>query len=158
VRVQRDESGKAPGGSAVPAPPGAARTDAGNQTVEGNRTVAARPTVEFPETFEREGWLSWTVRSARRAAIALVGSTVLLIGLAMAVLPGPAVVVIPIGLGILGLEFAWARRWLSRLKEHAASALRAAGRPVAAQSDPANAPRRASEIDGVDGIDASSGR
>ena len=34
----------------------------------------------------------------------------------MVVLPGPAIVVIPLGLGILGLEFAWARHWLRKLK------------------------------------------
>ena len=47
----------------------------------------------------------------------LVGFTVLAVGIAMIVLPGPAVVVIPVGLGILGLEFAWARRWLRKVKE-----------------------------------------
>ena len=54
---------------------------------------------------------------ARRIAIAIVGFTVLLIGIAMIVLPGPAIVVIPVGLGILGLEFAWARHWLKKIKE-----------------------------------------
>lgn len=58
-----------------------------------------------------------TYRWARRIAVALVGGTVLAIGIALLVLPGPAVVVIPIGLGILGLEFAWARRWLRTVKE-----------------------------------------
>ena len=38
-------------------------------------------------------------------------------GIAMLALPGPAVVVIPLGLGILALEFAWARHWLRRMKE-----------------------------------------
>ena len=52
-------------------------------------------------------------RYAKRIVVALVGGTVLLAGIAMIVLPGPAVVVIPIGLGILGLEFAWARAWLA---------------------------------------------
>jgi tellurite resistance protein TerC len=56
-------------------------------------------------------------RIARRIAITVVGFTVLVIGIAMIVLPGPAVVVIPIGLGILGLEYAWARRWLNKVKE-----------------------------------------
>jgi tellurite resistance protein TerC len=45
------------------------------------------------------------------------GFTVLAIGVAMIVLPGPAFVVIPVGLGILSLEFAWARRWLEKVKE-----------------------------------------
>jgi hypothetical protein len=45
--------------------------------------------------------------------------TVLLIGVALIVLPGPAFVVIPIGLAILATEYAWARRWLSAIKESA---------------------------------------
>ena len=59
---------------------------------------------------------SLTYRIARRIAIAIVGGTVLLVGIAMIVLPGPAIVVIPMGLGILGLEFAWARVWLKKIK------------------------------------------
>lgn len=54
---------------------------------------------------------------ARRIAITLVGFTVLAGGIAMIVLPGPAILVIPVGLGILGLEFAWARHWLAKIKE-----------------------------------------
>lgn len=57
------------------------------------------------------------LRHVRRAAIAVIGATVLAIGVAMIVLPGPATVVIPLGLGILAVEFAWARRMLQRLKE-----------------------------------------
>ncbi|MBC7984505.1 MAG: PGPGW domain-containing protein [Candidatus Obscuribacterales bacterium] len=57
-----------------------------------------------------------TYRWARRIAIALVGGTVLLVGIAMLVLPGPGIVVMLIGLGILGAEFAWARHWLQKLK------------------------------------------
>ena len=60
-----------------------------------------------------------TYRIARRIAVSILGFTVLAIGIAMVVLPGPAFVVIPIGLGILGLEFAWARRWLKTVKEKA---------------------------------------
>jgi tellurite resistance protein TerC len=37
------------------------------------------------------------------------------------VLPGPAFIVIPIGLGILAIEFEWARRWLRRARELYAS-------------------------------------
>jgi tellurite resistance protein TerC len=61
-----------------------------------------------------------TYRWARRIAVALVGGTVLLVGLALIVLPGPAFVVIPIGLAILGLEFAWARLWLRKVKQRSA--------------------------------------
>lgn len=63
--------------------------------------------------------LNVAYRLARRIAITIVGFTVLGIGIAMIVLPGPAIIVIPIGLGILGLEFAWARRWLKAVKEKA---------------------------------------
>jgi hypothetical protein len=46
----------------------------------------------------------------------MIGGTVVLIGVAMILLPGPALIVIPAGLAILGLEFAFARRWLRRLR------------------------------------------
>jgi tellurite resistance protein TerC len=58
-----------------------------------------------------------TYRWARRIAVAVVGGTVLLVGMALIVLPGPAFVVIPLGLAILGLEFAWARVWLRKVKQ-----------------------------------------
>ena len=48
----------------------------------------------------------------KRVVIAVVGGTVLTIGIALIVLPGPAFIVIPAGLAILAIEFAWARRWL----------------------------------------------
>lgn len=60
-----------------------------------------------------------TLRQARRLIVAVVGFTVLLFGLALVVLPGPAVVVIPIGLAILATEFVWARRLLGRIKTEA---------------------------------------
>jgi tellurite resistance protein TerC len=63
-------------------------------------------------------------RLARRIVITVVGFTVLAIGIAMIALPGPAFIVIPVGLGILGLEFAWARRWLKQAKEKAEAVAR----------------------------------
>jgi uncharacterized protein (TIGR02611 family) len=59
-----------------------------------------------------EGFL----RQARRVIIAVIGFTVLLVGVALLVLPGPAFLVIPAGLAILAIEFAWARRWLQGIK------------------------------------------
>jgi len=50
--------------------------------------------------------------SVRRPIIGVIGGTVLLIGVALIVLPGPAFIVIPVGLAILASEFAWARRYL----------------------------------------------
>lgn len=60
------------------------------------------------------------LRRVRRIVIGVMGGTVLLIGVAMLVLPGPAFVVIPAGLAILATEFVWARRLLKRVKERLA--------------------------------------
>jgi len=59
-----------------------------------------------------------TIRNIKRVMIAIAGGTVLLIGIAMIILPGPAFVVIPAGLGILAIEFAWARHWLNKTKDY----------------------------------------
>lgn len=63
------------------------------------------------------------LRRVRKLIAALVGLTVLGIGIAMIVLPGPAFIVIPLGLGILAAEFAWARHLLDQLKHHGRRAL-----------------------------------
>ena len=70
---------------------------------------------EFGRGAESRMISSWKV--AKRLVILVVGSTVLLCGVVMIVLPGPAIVVIPAGLIILGSEFAWARRLLRRVRE-----------------------------------------
>jgi len=74
-------------------------------------------------------WLSrlWSAFKAvaaplRKLIIALIGGTVLLIGVALIVLPGPAFIVIPIGLAILATEFAWARRAVTRARAMVARA------------------------------------
>ncbi len=53
---------------------------------------------------------------ALRAVVLLLGSTLLLAGLAMLILPGPGWVVILLGLVVLGSEFHWARRLLERAR------------------------------------------
>lgn len=58
-----------------------------------------------------------TYKAARRVVVAVVGLTVVAIGLIMIVTPGPAFVVIPLGLTILSIEFAWARHWLKKLRD-----------------------------------------
>jgi len=59
----------------------------------------------------------FTYSAGRRIVISVVGVSVLLLGMVMIVTPGPAIVVIPIGLAILAIEFVWARRWLKKLRE-----------------------------------------
>ncbi len=41
----------------------------------------------------------------------------MLLGVVMIVTPGPAFVVIPVGLAILSIEFTWARHWLRKMRE-----------------------------------------
>lgn len=53
-----------------------------------------------------------TKKHVKRVVISVVGGTVLALGIVLIVLPGPAFLVIPAGLAILAMEFAWARRWL----------------------------------------------
>ena len=74
---------------------------------------------------------------ARRIAVAVIGGSVVLLGMAMIVLPGPAIVVIPLGLGILGLEFAWARHWLRKIRTTANGVVnRVRGKPKDPQPPP----------------------
>lgn len=61
-----------------------------------------------------------TLKKAKRLIIGVIGFTILLIGIVMVVLPGPAFIVIPIGLGVLATEFVWARRLLKKVKEQIA--------------------------------------
>ena len=58
-----------------------------------------------------------TIKGLKRIFIAIAGSTVLLIGIIMIFLPGPSILVIPAGLGILATEFVWAKVLLNKMKE-----------------------------------------
>ena len=81
--------------------------------------------MRWPE-LQRDHPLHVPYKWARRVVITLPGFTVLLVGFAMIVLPGPAFVVIPAGLAILGLEFAWARHTLRALRKRGAIIVAAA--------------------------------
>ena len=56
------------------------------------------------------------VRQGKRLIVAVIGIAVLAIGIAMIVLPGPAILVIPLGLSVLATEFVWARKFLEKVK------------------------------------------
>ena len=60
--------------------------------------------------------------TARKIVVAVVGGTIVLVGVAMLALPGPAFVVIPAGVAVLAIEFAWARRWLRIVRERVTAA------------------------------------
>jgi uncharacterized protein (TIGR02611 family) len=68
-----------------------------------------------------------------RAAVVVSGATVPTGGVAMLVLPGPALLVIPVGLAMLALEFAWAERLLDRAIAHADAAQRKAAQTTTLQ-------------------------
>jgi len=53
----------------------------------------------------------------RRLIVFFVGGFFLILGVAMLILPGPAILLIPLGLAILATEFRWARKWLSAARQ-----------------------------------------
>jgi hypothetical protein len=57
-----------------------------------------------------------SIRQVKRFIIFVIGVTVILIGIVMIFLPGPAIIVIPLGLLILATEFVWARILLDHVK------------------------------------------
>lgn len=61
-------------------------------------------------------WLRASLRQVWRVIVFVVGGTIVLIGLVLVVAPGPAFIVLPLGLAILAVEFAWARRLLERVR------------------------------------------
>jgi tellurite resistance protein TerC len=65
----------------------------------------------------RSGWIP-NLKFLKRIVIAIVGFTVLLLGVVMIVLPGPAFIIIPLGLAILATEFVWAQRLLTKAKAY----------------------------------------
>lgn len=64
---------------------------------------------------------------ARRVVVAVVGSTIILFGVAMLVLPGPGVLTIGVGLALLATEFVWAARLLKRMKDKGGELAKKAG-------------------------------
>lgn len=83
-------------------------------------TMNAKQPKEQCVTTRRLGWRTTPlviIEHARKIVVATIGGTLLAIGIAMVVLPGPAIVVIPLALAILATEFMWARRWLATARE-----------------------------------------
>jgi uncharacterized protein (TIGR02611 family) len=90
-----------------------------------------RPTTR-PSWIRRllSSWNVQNVKVVKRVIVSVVGATVLLIGIALLVLPGPAFIVIPVGLAILATEYAWARRWLKRARRIASNVVSGDDRAV----------------------------
>ena len=75
-------------------------------------------------------WSTENIKVVRRVIVSVIGVTVLVIGIALLVLPGPAFIVIPIGLAILATEYAWARRWLNKVRRMASNVVSSQERPI----------------------------
>jgi hypothetical protein len=71
----------------------------------------------IPHIGETTIMLIKSLKQLKRIIVAVIGFTVLAIGIVLIVLPGPAFIVIPAGLAILAAEFAWARILLLRIKD-----------------------------------------
>ncbi len=65
-----------------------------------------------------------TLSQAKRLIKIVLGFTLLIIGILLIVLPGPATVVIPAALAILATEFVWARKLLKKFDAGVKNGLR----------------------------------
>jgi uncharacterized protein (TIGR02611 family) len=57
------------------------------------------------------------IKKIKRLIVSIFGFTILIIGLAMLILPGPGLIIIPIGLAVLATEYLWARNLLNKVKK-----------------------------------------
>lgn len=124
--VSGESSGEA-GGRRRPEPSTSETPDAPAATEES-------PDAALPE--DPAGWV--LLRQARKLIVLIVGGTVVAIGVAMILLPGPAFVVIPAGVAILATEFAWARRLLRQVKARIRLAARKARKARAGVEQPSD--------------------
>lgn len=62
----------------------------------------------------------------KRLAVTIVGLALLLVGVALMVLPGPGILLIVAGLGVLATEYVWARALLVRAQKRAVEVQEAA--------------------------------
>ncbi|MBA4405710.1 hypothetical protein C0389_00385 [bacterium] len=58
-----------------------------------------------------------SLKQVKRIIVGVIGASILIVGIAMIVLPGPAFIVIPLGLSILATEFLWAKKIIDKFKE-----------------------------------------
>ncbi len=58
-----------------------------------------------------------SIKQIKRLIVGIIGTTILVIGLAMIILPGPAFIVIPVGLSVLATEFLWAKKIVQRFND-----------------------------------------
>ena len=79
-------------------------------------TVGSNPTLSARKLIPQGRMILRTVEQVRRVFLIIAGFTLLLAGVVMLVTPGPGMLVIFLGLGLLAAEFVWARRLMDRMK------------------------------------------
>ncbi len=79
-------------------------------------TVGSNPTLSARKLIPQGPMILRTVEQVRRVFLIIAGFTLLLAGVVMLVTPGPGMLVIFLGLGLLAAEFVWARRLMERMK------------------------------------------
>ncbi|MBA2409433.1 MAG: PGPGW domain-containing protein [Gammaproteobacteria bacterium] len=84
---------------------------------EAQPALKPRTTAHQAQTAPGDGLFAIGLRQVRRIAVLIVGGVVLLAGVVMLVTPGPGLVGIAVGLGILSIEFDWARSLLHKFKQ-----------------------------------------
>jgi tellurite resistance protein TerC len=65
-------------------------------------------------------------KQIRKLVIFLIGISIVLIGCVLFFTPGPAIIVIPVGLAVLATEFIWAKKLLKKFKETTSSITKSA--------------------------------
>ena len=60
-------------------------------------------------------------KQIRKLVVFLIGISIVLIGCVLFFTPGPAIIVIPVGLAVLATEFIWAKKLLKKFKETTSS-------------------------------------
>ena len=65
-------------------------------------------------------------KQIRKLVIFLIGTSIVLIGCVLFFTPGPAIIVIPVGLAVLATEFIWSKKLLKKFKETTSSITKSA--------------------------------
>ena len=78
--------------------------------------MGSNPTLSARKLISQGPMILRTVEQVRRVFLIIAGFTLLLAGVVMLLTPGPGMLVIFLGLGLLAAEFVWARRLMERMK------------------------------------------
>jgi tellurite resistance protein TerC len=77
--------------------------------------------LKFPMQGDIGQLFIFTLKQAKKIVVFVIGTTVLLFGVLLLFLPGPAFIVIPLGVLILSTEFVWAKRFLDKIKKYSSN-------------------------------------